>query len=142
MRSRSKVITLTLHNFFLFWNFFLVLPFFFRYCDTPKSVAPFDWGPNISEWPVCQRRTAVVPRREAHMHCEVMGRPCCIQMHGQCRITTREYCEFVRGYYHENAILCSQVSCLNDVCGMTPFLAKERPDQFYRFFIPLFIHAG
>lgn len=43
------------------------------------------------------------------MHCEVTGRPCCIQMHGQCRITSREYCDFVRGYYHPNATLCSQV---------------------------------
>lgn len=94
---------------------------------------------------VCKRQTnlALIRRLEApHMTCAVMGRPCCIQMHGQCRITTREYCDFVRGYYHENATLCSQVSCLNDVCGMTPFLQQDRPDQFYRFFIPLFIHAG
>lgn len=76
------------------------------------------------------------------MHCEISGRPCCIQMHGQCRITTKEYCDFVQGYYHENATLCSQVSCLNQVCGMSPFLEKDHPDQFYRFFLPLFIHAG
>lgn len=30
-------------------------------------------------------------------------------MHGQCRITTQEYCNFVRGYYHPEATLCSQV---------------------------------
>uniref|UniRef100_A0A914DGS3 Uncharacterized protein n=1 Tax=Acrobeloides nanus TaxID=290746 RepID=A0A914DGS3_9BILA len=76
------------------------------------------------------------------MHCEIVGRPCCIQMQGQCRITTKEYCDFVRGYYHDNATLCSQVDCLNDICGMTQFMITNQPDQFYRFFLPLFIHAG
>ena len=76
------------------------------------------------------------------MKCEIRGRPCCIQMHGQCRITTREYCDFVHGYYHENATLCSQVSCLGDICGMTPFLRHDYPDQIYRLLTSLFIHAG
>lgn len=26
-----------------------------------------------------------------------------------CEITTREYCEFMHGYFHEEATLCSQV---------------------------------
>lgn len=51
-----------------------------------------------------------IPRNEEHMHCEITGRPCCIQMHGQCRITTKNYCDFVSGYYHPDATLCSQVS--------------------------------
>lgn len=94
------------------------------------------------------------------MQCEITGRPCCIQMHGQCRITTQHYCNFVRGYYHSNATLCSQVkyekiylkkffyllffkvNCLNDVCGMTPFFNSDYPDQIYRLLAPLFIHAG
>lgn len=110
-----------------------------RYCADAKA---HEWGADISRWPPCAQPAELVPRRESHMHCELAGRPCCIQMHGQCRITTKEYCDFVHGYYHPNATLCSQVSCLNDVCGMTPFLRKDAPDQFYRFFIPLFIHAG
>ena len=63
-----------------------------------------------------------------HMVCEVIGHPCCIGtqkfvdcqqfeslfwfcagIHGECRIATREYCDFVRGYFHEEASLCSQV---------------------------------
>lgn len=44
-----------------------------------------------------------------HMVCEVIGHPCCIGIHGQCRITTKEYCDFVRGTFHEEASLCSQV---------------------------------
>lgn len=45
-----------------------------------------------------------------HMICEVIGHPCCIGIHGKCKITTREYCDFVRGTFHEEASLCSQVS--------------------------------
>lgn len=32
-----------------------------------------------------------------------------------CEITTREYCEFMHGYFHEEATLCSQVSRAGDV---------------------------
>lgn len=31
-----------------------------------------------------------------------------------CEITTREYCEFMHGYFHEEATLCSQVSRAGD----------------------------
>lgn len=31
-----------------------------------------------------------------------------------CEITTREYCEFMHGYFHEEATLCSQVSGAGD----------------------------
>lgn len=77
-----------------------------------------------------------------HMVCEVIGHPCCIGIHGMCRITTKEYCDFVHGYFHEEASLCSQVECLHDVCGMIPFLHPEWPDQFYRLFTTIFLHAG
>lgn len=90
-------------------------------------------------------------------------------IHGECRIATREYCDFVRGYFHEEASLCSQVghggalpsmlpirryhgidvfpslpqvSCMNDVCGMLPFHSPDISDQFYRLWTSLFLHAG
>ncbi|KAE9553933.1 hypothetical protein FO519_002859 [Halicephalobus sp. NKZ332] len=112
-----------------------------RFCKRPRSVDINTWSQDISQWPICEEiyQNAKLPD---HMRCEIQGRPCCIQMHGQCRITTKEYCNFVKGYYHENATLCSQVSCLGDVCGMTPFMRRDHPDQFYRFVTPLFIHAG
>jgi membrane associated rhomboid family serine protease len=113
-----------------------------RYCRNPESVAPNRWSKDISKWPICKEVSTRIPSSDTHMKCEIRGRPCCIQLHGQCRITTKEYCDFVKGYYHENATLCSQVSCLGDICGMTPFLRRDSPDQFYRFFTPLFIHAG
>lgn len=44
------------------------------------------------------------------MVCEVIGHPCCTGLYGECRITTREYCDFIKGYFHEEASLCSQVT--------------------------------
>lgn len=35
--------------------------------------------------------------------CPLAPHPC------SCEITTREYCEFMHGYFHEEATLCSQV---------------------------------
>lgn len=46
------------------------------------------------------------------------------------------------GYFHEEATLCSQVHCMDDVCGLLPFLNPEIPDQFYRLWLSLFLHAG
>uniref|UniRef100_A0A1I7XMM4 Rhomboid domain-containing protein n=1 Tax=Heterorhabditis bacteriophora TaxID=37862 RepID=A0A1I7XMM4_HETBA len=132
-----------------------------RYCANPPSVDPYHWPDDLTRWPVifCSyflnwekylfhttfqicletRTGAFLP---AHMSCQITGRPCCIQLQGQCRIATKEYCSFVQGYWHENATLCSQVNCFSDVCGMLPFLGRDRPDQFYRLFIALFLHAG
>ncbi|XP_077490182.1 rhomboid-5 isoform X2 [Amblyomma americanum] len=113
-----------------------------RYCEEPASVFPFEWPDDITKWPVCRRSHASRKVPDAHMSCEVVGRPCCIGVYGECHITTRDYCDFVGGFFHEEAALCSQVSCLNDVCGMIPFINPEVPDQFYRLWTSLFLHAG
>ncbi|XP_066588162.1 inactive rhomboid protein 1 isoform X3 [Prorops nasuta] len=133
-----------------------------KFCDAPASIAPYEWPDDITKWPICrkttfnqrfskdsnQRGNANFPigrykdKMAEHMVCEVIGHPCCIGIHGMCRITTKEYCDFVHGYFHEEASLCSQVECLHDVCGMIPFLNPEWPDQFYRIFSTIFLHAG
>ncbi|CAD6199320.1 unnamed protein product [Caenorhabditis auriculariae] len=112
-----------------------------EYCDEPQSHALSEWPDDLTQWPICTktRSGGFLPR---HMTCPVTGRPCCIQVQGLCRITTKEYCTFVRGHYHENATLCSQVDCLSDVCGMLPFFNKDHPNQLYRLFVSLFLHAG
>ncbi|XP_019880936.2 uncharacterized protein LOC109608827 isoform X3 [Aethina tumida] len=121
-----------------------------KFCDSPPSVAPYEWPDDITKWPICrkantqfstQKRPKKDPQAE-HMVCEVIGHPCCIGIHGKCKITTKEYCDFVKGTFHEEASLCSQVSCLNDVCGMLPFYFPDVPDQFYRLWTSLFMHAG
>ncbi|XP_032674700.1 inactive rhomboid protein 1 isoform X4 [Odontomachus brunneus] len=134
-----------------------------KFCDAPASIAPYEWPDDITKWPICrktnpfnqrfskngsQRGNGNFPigrykdKMAEHMVCEVIGHPCCIGIHGMCRITTKEYCDFVHGYFHEEASLCSQVECLHDVCGMIPFLHPEWPDQFYRLFTTTFLHAG
>ncbi|CAK9834111.1 Inactive rhomboid protein 1 [Anthophora retusa] len=133
-----------------------------KFCDAPASIAPYEWPDDITKWPICrktnpfnqrfrngsQRSNGNFPvgrykdKMAEHMVCEVIGHPCCIGIHGMCRITTKEYCDFVHGYFHEEASLCSQVECLHDVCGMIPFLHPEWPDQFYRLFTTTFLHAG
>uniref|UniRef100_A0A182X0G4 Peptidase S54 rhomboid domain-containing protein n=1 Tax=Anopheles quadriannulatus TaxID=34691 RepID=A0A182X0G4_ANOQN len=119
-----------------------------KYCDAPASIAPHEWPDDITKWPICRKNNQFTQRfrfkdhTAEHMVCEVIGHPCCMGISGECRITTREYCDFVRGYFHDEASLCSQVSCLNDVCGMFPFIVTDLPDQFYRLFTSLYIHAG
>ncbi|XP_058459322.1 inactive rhomboid protein 1-like isoform X2 [Malaya genurostris] len=119
-----------------------------KYCEAPASIAPHEWPDDITKWPICRKNNQVSQKfrfkdhTAEHMVCEVIGHPCCVGISGECRITTREYCDFVRGYFHEEASLCSQVSCLNDVCGMYPFIATDIPDQFYRLFTSLYLHAG
>ncbi|XP_058809114.1 inactive rhomboid protein 1 isoform X2 [Phymastichus coffea] len=135
-----------------------------KFCDAPASIAPYEWPDDITKWPICRKMNPFSQRFRSkesslhgnanfpvgrykdkmaeHMVCEVIGHPCCIGIHGTCRITTKEYCDFVHGYFHEEASLCSQVECLHDVCGMIPFLNPEWPDQFYRLFTTTFLHAG
>ncbi|CAB3253519.1 unnamed protein product [Arctia plantaginis] len=120
-----------------------------KFCEAPRSIAPHEWPDDITKWPICRKSvldgSAAAGRAghaAEHMACEVIGHPCCIGVHGQCVITTREHCDFVKGYFHEEASLCSQVSCLDDVCGMLPFMRRRRPDQLYRAWTSLFVHAG
>ncbi|CAO1404217.1 unnamed protein product [Diamesa serratosioi] len=119
-----------------------------KYCDAPASIAPYEWPDDITKWPICRKTNSFSHRfrlkdhTAEHMVCEVIGHPCCTGVYGECRITTKEYCDFVNGYFHEEASLCSQVSCLSNVCGMFPFMSQDVPDQFYRLFTSLCLHAG
>lgn len=77
-------------------------------------------------FPVNQKLTSA-----EHMICEVIGHPCCIGIHGTCRITTREYCDFVHGYFHDDASLCSQVC---NLALLNMFSFKLKVNQFILFF--------
>ncbi|XP_049758811.1 inactive rhomboid protein 1 isoform X1 [Elephas maximus indicus] len=128
-----------------------------RVCDEPSSEDPHEWPDDITKWPICTKNSAGNHTNHPHMDCAITGRPCCIGTKGRipkqsktprgmclkwCEITSREYCDFMRGYFHEEATLCSQVHCMDDVCGLLPFLNPEVPDQFYRLWLSLFLHAG
>uniref|UniRef100_A0A9J7Y4K4 Inactive rhomboid protein n=1 Tax=Cyprinus carpio carpio TaxID=630221 RepID=A0A9J7Y4K4_CYPCA len=113
-----------------------------RTCEEPASSGPHVWPNDITDWPICTYPKTWNHTGYKHMDCTLKGRPCCIGTKGRCEITTWEYCHFMRGYFHEEATLCSQVHCLNDVCGLLPFLNPNVPDQFYRLWLSLFLHAG
>ncbi|XP_072539500.1 inactive rhomboid protein 2-like [Salminus brasiliensis] len=113
-----------------------------RTCEEPASAEPHVWPDNITEWPICTEPRTWNHTGYRHMDCTIRGRPCCIGTKGRCEIATREYCDFMHGYFHEEATLCSQVHCLDEVCGLLPFLNPDVPDQFYRLWLSLFLHAG
>ncbi|XP_062853908.1 inactive rhomboid protein 2-like isoform X2 [Trichomycterus rosablanca] len=113
-----------------------------RTCQEPASAEPHVWPDDITQWPICTDQGASNHTGLRHMDCTIRGRPCCIGTRGRCEIATREYCEFMHGYFHEEATLCSQVHCLDQVCGLLPFLNPDIPDQFYRLWLSLFLHAG
>ncbi|GAB1297099.1 Inactive rhomboid protein 2 [Apodemus speciosus] len=113
-----------------------------RTCEEPASSGAHIWPDDITKWPICTEQAQSNHTGLLHIDCQIKGRPCCIGTKGSCEITTREYCEFMHGYFHEEATLCSQVHCLDKVCGLLPFLNPEVPDQFYRIWLSLFLHAG
>lgn len=113
-----------------------------RLCEEPASSELHAWPDDITQWPICTFPTQWHHTGYKHMDCKIKGRPCCIGTKGRCEIATREYCSFMHGYFHEDATLCSQVNCLDDVCGLLPFLNPDVPNQFYRLWLSLFLHAG
>ncbi|XP_076093238.1 inactive rhomboid protein 2-like [Mytilus galloprovincialis] len=121
-----------------------------KYCKKPSSIPPFEWNKNdMTEWPLCldtrkpgYNRSGIINQTDRHMTCDMLGRPCCHGIQGECMITTREHCDFLRGYYHDEAFLCSQVNCFEEVCGMIPFVYADRPDQFSRVWASNLLHAG
>lgn len=60
---------------------------------------------------VCTDKIETTSKRDEDRHatCEVVGRPCCMGIQGECVITTRDHCDFYKGHFHEEAALCSQV---------------------------------
>lgn len=96
---------------------------------------------DVLTWPIC-RSDENEDSTESHLTCEITGRPCCVGIQAYCLIATREQCDFFDGRFHQDAFLCSQVDCLNGICGLLPFLDFNEPDQVYRLWIALFLHAG
>lgn len=56
--------------------------------------------------------------------------PCATCASCRCEITSREYCEFMRGYFHEEATLCSQVRVWLGVVWMP--LALQVPSALWQ----------
>ncbi|KAL4669029.1 hypothetical protein H8959_007583 [Pygathrix nigripes] len=112
-----------------------------RVCDKPSWEDPHEWPEDITKWPICTKNSARNHTNLLHMDGVITGWSCCVGTKGKYEITSREYCDFMMGYFHEEATLCSQVHCMDDVCGLLPFLNPEVPDQFYRLWLSLFLHT-
>ena len=69
-------------------------------------------------------------------------RPCCFGYKGRCEIVTPDYCNAVKGTFHKEAALCAQVDCMSDACGLLPFLYKDYPNHFPRFWLSIFVNKG
>lgn len=108
-----------------------------KYCSGSEQ-----WPAKITDWPICKKsnNTYAIARSDNHMKCKVQAKPCCIGIYGKCQLVSEEYCAFVKGTFHPKARLCSQVNCLNDVCGLISF--DKKPNQMYRLVMSLFVHAG
>jgi hypothetical protein len=115
-----------------------------RYCNNPASKAPHVWQDDLRQWPICTEKSSEIDQIGVpdYVDCQITARPCCIGIHGRCEMRSQEYCDFVNGHFHPEAALCGQVSCMQDVCGMLSFMGQGWPDQFYRLWTSLFLHAG
>jgi hypothetical protein len=48
-----------------------------------------------------------------------------------CSIRTAAECDFIGGRSHASAALCSDVDCVESMCGLSPFASPGHPDQWY-----------
>ncbi|OON15823.1 hypothetical protein X801_08371 [Opisthorchis viverrini] len=86
-----------------------------NYCLKPRSSPSLPWPDDISEWPVCENvanTSSEIDPSPPHMQCQVIGRPCCFGILGECVVTTEEHCKFMHGSYHSKAAVCSQLCTL------------------------------
>eukprot|EP00048_Salpingoeca_helianthica_P004004 m.72749 g.72749 ORF g.72749 m.72749 type:complete len:615 (+) comp13002_c0_seq1:3238-5082(+) len=84
----------------------------------------------------------------------IVIRPCCgIGLDSKCEIITALECSFRGGSWQMNEQLCSRTMCLGSLCYLNrggfyltanQKLANqpENANQWYRFILPLFLHAG
>ncbi|KAL9954611.1 hypothetical protein ACROYT_G042175 [Oculina patagonica] len=72
----------------------------------------------------------------------VTMRPCCLGLHSQCEVTSEQNCSFQGGHWYKDKMLCSEVNCLDGICGMSGVKNKTGGHQWYRLITPIFLHLG
>eukprot|EP00049_Salpingoeca_infusionum_P007817 m.126572 g.126572 ORF g.126572 m.126572 type:complete len:471 (+) comp13835_c2_seq1:145-1557(+) len=100
---------------------------------------------NAGDWPDCERvPDSSLPSSEEYdvCRCEVVARPCCHGLFGDCDIRTQSECDFFYGVYEDDATTCAEVDTLQSVCGLSAFKNVRVPDQWYRLLLAPFIPAG
>jgi len=112
-------------------------------CGGPQCCGDFIEGTQTSAtWPRCTKADSSNATIKKSCDCNMLARPCCLGLVGKCELQSKDYCDFKRGFWHENATLCSQVKCFDEICGLIPFADSSKPDQWYRVYLALFLHAG
>lgn len=75
--------------------------------------------------------------------CSLVLSPCCYGVTYECTEARKGFCDELDGHYHAGQQSCSEVNCLNGVCGLGADAAPgEFPSQPERFFLPIMLHAG
>ncbi|CAF0767594.1 unnamed protein product, partial [Didymodactylos carnosus] len=121
--------------------------------STSTDTRSLKWSPHATQWPIClhieRDRISHNISKYPYMTCKNIANPCCVGILGDCVLTSRDDCRRRRGIYHPRAHLCSQVDCIQSTCGMLEFFISKNncftirtPDQVYRFWTVIFIHAG
>ncbi|XP_071947971.1 inactive rhomboid protein 1-like [Antedon mediterranea] len=107
---------------------------------TEKECQKLTYGVGTWSLPVCSARMAG-SNYVAHTI-----RPCCVGLTGRCEMLSHEHCAILHGTYHQRVYEhCSQVNCLEDICTLGKIKVKintDAPNQWWRFFLPLFYHNG
>lgn len=115
-------------------------------CGGPQCCQDYnDVTKSSGSWPNCALLSSGSFSNSTYYkscQCTQLARPCCLGLVGHCELQTEDYCNFKQGIWHQSSTLCSQVSCLSDVCGLIPFKSSNTPDQWYRVYLSLFLHAG
>eukprot|EP01134_Creolimax_fragrantissima_P002740 CFRG2740T1 len=76
-------------------------------------------------------------------NCTVINRPCCISIYGQCNMISESYCRALDGKWKEDIELCQDYdNCLDDVCEMGGLKDSQKPNQWWRYITPIFLHVG
>lgn len=57
----------------------------------------------------------------------------------QCEVTTPKTCESIN---NSTTCTCKYYENLAQICGLGGFTSPNRPDQWYRFLLPLILHSG
>ena len=98
-----------------------------RTCTNPSADLFPSWDfDDLLTWPICRDDPQLNPDRSDHRTCELVGRPCCHGIQGNCNITTREHCDFLQGRFHQDAFLCSQVKwCQYELCNDNTFTSTN-----------------
>uniref|UniRef100_A0A7S0DNE5 Peptidase S54 rhomboid domain-containing protein n=1 Tax=Amorphochlora amoebiformis TaxID=1561963 RepID=A0A7S0DNE5_9EUKA len=75
--------------------------------------------------------------------CSIVMRPCCYGVTYQCVVQRKKYCDALDGHFSASQQTCTDVNCLNGICGLGANAAPgENPEQAQRFFLPIWLHAG